>query len=67
MTSKEESRRFESVTLGLPPLKMILVETDAETRKGPPRKATDPLKTHKKSDNRQAILKLINHLTGTDR
>lgn len=67
MTGKQKTRRFESVTLGLPPLRMILVETDTEDREGTNKKTSGPRKPKKESENRQAILKLIDHLTGTDR
>ena len=67
MTRKEETRRYESVTLGLPPLKMILMEVEQENRETTNKKKAGPRKTKKDSENRQAILKLIDHLTGTDR
>ena len=67
MKTKEETRRFDSVTLGLPPLKMILVNTDEESRERTAKKTTGHRKTKKELENRQLILKLIEHLTGTDR
>ena len=67
MKTKEETRRFDSVTLGLPPLKMILVNTDEESNGRAAKKTTGQRKTKKELENRQLILKLIEHLTGTDR
>ena len=67
MKTREETRRFDSVTLGLPPLKMILVSTDEESRERAGKKTTGHRKTKKELENRQLILKLIEHLTGTDR
>jgi hypothetical protein len=67
MTRKEETRRYESVTLGLPPLKMIPVETDAESREKPTKKTAVSRETQKDSENLKAVIKLIDHLTGTDR
>ena len=67
MTRKEETRRYESVTLGMPPLKMILVETDAENREKPAKKTGVSRKSQKDSENLKAVIKLIEHLTGTDR
>ncbi len=67
MTRKEETRRYESVTLGLPPLKMILVETEPENRERTHKKTAGPRKPKKDSENRQVILRLIDHLTGSDR
>ena len=67
MKTKEETRRFDSVTLGLPPLKMILVNTDEESREHAAKKTAGRRKTKKELENRQLILKLIEHLTGADR
>jgi hypothetical protein len=67
MKNKQDTHRYESVTLGLPPLKMILVETDAQTGTSNPKKKPGSRKTQKTTDERQVILKIINHLTGTDK
>jgi len=44
---QDETRRFESVTLGLPPLKMILVHADTERRNRPAKRTTMPYKRQK--------------------
>ena len=67
MTRKEETRRYESVILGMHPLEMILVETDAESREKSIKKTAVSRKTQKDSENLKAVIKLIEHLTGTDR
>lgn len=67
MIRKEETHRYEYVTLGLPPLKMILVETDALSREKPVKKTAVSRKTQKESENHKAVIKLIEHLAGTDR
>lgn len=63
MKKKDETRRFESVTLGLPPLKMVLVHADADRRKRPAKKTTVPQKSQKDLDNLKAVIKLIDHLS----
>jgi hypothetical protein len=59
---KEESRRFESDVLALPPLRMVLVNTEAIRRDGEKRART-LRKLVKSSQNRKAVEKLINHLS----
>ena len=66
MKKKEETRRFETQTLGLPPLKMILVDMDEEPRRKRGKKTDGSRKTQQDSENRQLILKLIKHLMGND-
>jgi hypothetical protein len=66
MNKKEETRRFETQTLGLPPLKMILVDMDEESHRKRGKKTDGSRKTQQGSENRQLILKLIKHLTGND-
>ena len=67
MTKKQdETRRFESVMLGLPPLKMVLVHADTERRKRAAKKMAVPRKTQKELDNLKAVIKLIDHLTETE-
>ena len=60
---QDETRRFESETLGLPPLKMILVHADTERRNRPSKKTSVPRKSQKDLDNLKAVIKLIDHLT----
>ena len=59
---QDETRRFESETLGLPPLKMILVHADTERRNRPAKKTSVPRKSQKDLDNLKAVIKLIDHL-----
>jgi hypothetical protein len=60
---KDETRRFEFETLGMPPLKMILVHADTERRNRPARKVAAPRKTQKELDNLKAVIKLIDLLS----
>ena len=66
MKKKTEPRRFESETLGLPPLKMVLINTDAIRREGQT-KARALRKLGKNAKNRTVIEKLINHLKEMDK
>ena len=66
MTKKDETRRFESVTLGLPPLKMVLVHADKEHPQRSAKKTVVPRKSQKDLDNLKAVIKLIDHLTEND-
>jgi hypothetical protein len=63
MTKKDETRRFESVTLGLPPLKMVLVHADGDRPQRPGKKTVVPRKPQKDLENLKAVIRLINHLT----
>ena len=63
---KDETRRFESVTLGLPPLKMVLVHADKERAQRTTKKTAVQRKSQKDLDNLKAVIKLIDHLTETD-
>ena len=60
---KDEIRRFEFETLGMPPLKMVLVHADTERRNRPARKVAAPRKTQKELDNLKAVIKLIDLLS----
>jgi hypothetical protein len=63
---KEETRRFESEILALPPLKMVLVDIDEIRSEG--MKKTRALRNlAKRSQYRKAVEKLINHLTKMDK
>ncbi len=63
MTKKQdETRRFESVTLGLPPLKMVLVHADPEHGNRPAKKLAVSRKSQKDLENLKAVIKLIDHL-----
>ena len=63
MQKKDETRRFESVTLGMPPLKMILVHADKEKAKRPAKKTAVPYKSQKDLENLKAVIKLIDLLS----
>lgn len=62
MTKKDEPRRFESVTLGLPPLKMVLVHAGEEKAKRPAKKTAVPYKSQMQLESLKAVIKLIDHL-----
>jgi hypothetical protein len=66
MKKKDEPRRFESEMLGLPPLKMVLVNTDAIRREGQ-KKARTLRNLGKNSKYRTAVEKLISHLKELDK
>lgn len=66
MNKKDETRRFESVTLGLPPLKMVLVHADKEPVRSAAKKTVVPRKSKKDLDNLKAVIKLIDHLIETN-
>mgnify|MGYP001605831520 CR=1 FL=1 len=63
MKKQDETRRFESVTLGLPPLKMILVHADKERGNLPAKKVSVQRKSQKDLDNLKAVIKLIDLLS----
>ncbi|MBV6396650.1 MAG: hypothetical protein HFACDABA_02250 [Anaerolineales bacterium] len=66
MKRKNEPRRFESETLGLPPLKMVLFNADALRREG--QKKTRALRDlGKTAKYRAAVEKLIKHLKDSER
>lgn len=66
MNKKNSPRRFESETLGVPPLKMVLVNTDAIRREG--QKKTRALRDLGKNVKyRKAVEKLISHLKEMDK
>ena len=63
MKKQDETRRFESVTLGLPPLKMVLVHADTERRKRTAKKTMASQKSQASLENFKAVIKLIDHLS----
>ena len=63
MKKKEETRRFESETLALPPLKMVLVNTDSDRRNRPSKKNSVTQKSQASLENLKAVIKLIDHLS----
>lgn len=66
MKKKNEPRRYESETLGMPPLKMVLINTDALRREGQ-KKARTLRSMGKNSKYRTVVEKLINHLKEMDK
>lgn len=62
MKKQDKTRRFDSVTLGMPPLKMVLVNTD-EIRSEGQKKARVLRRLAKDAKYRTAVEKLIAHLT----
>lgn len=67
MKKQDETRRFESEMMALPPLKMILVHTETDRRDQPAKKTSVPRKSGKDLENLKAIVKLIDHLASEDR
>jgi hypothetical protein len=65
MKKKDEPRRFENDMLGMPPLKMVLVNTDALRREGQ-KKARTLRNLGKTAKYRKAVEKLIDHLKEMD-
>ena len=63
MQKKDETRRYESAVLALPPLKMVLVHADQEKAKRPAKKTAVPYKSQKDLENLKAVIKLIDHLS----
>ena len=66
MKKKNDPRRFESETLGMPLLEMVLVNTDAIRREGQ-KKARTLRSLGKNSKYRTAVEKLIAHLKEMDK
>lgn len=62
MKKQDETRRFESVTLGLPPLKMVLGHADTERRKRAAKKTRASQKSQASLENLKAVIRLIDHL-----
>ena len=63
MKKQNETRRFESETLALPPLKMVLVNIDSDRRNHSAKKTAIQQKSQKSLENLKAVIKLIDHLT----
>jgi len=66
MDKKEETRRFESEMLALPPLKMYLVHPEPQGMEQPAKKITAAKKPHKHLDEIAAIVRLIDRLSEED-
>lgn len=60
--SDEEKRAFQSVTLGLPPLKMVLVHAENDRQNKAARIILETPELVEKRKKKKAITKLIEHL-----
>ena len=60
--SDEEKRTFQSVTLGLPPLKMVLVHAENERQNESAQTILEEPEIVEKRKAQNAIKKLIQHL-----
>ena len=60
--SDEEKRTFQSVTLGLPPLKMVLVHTENERQNESAQTILEAPDVIEKRKKQKAITKLIEYL-----
>lgn len=58
----EPKRTFQSETLGLPPLKMILIEAEADRRETKARRPPRG-RSAEELDKEEAVIRLIEHLT----
>jgi len=60
--SDEEKRTFQSVTLGLPPLKMVLVHAENERQNESAQTILETPDVVEKRKKQKAIAKIIEHL-----
>ena len=60
--SDEEKRTYQSVALGLPPLKMVLVHTENERQNESAQTILEASDVIEKRKKQKAITKLIEHL-----
>jgi len=60
--SDEEKRKFQSVTIGLPPLKMVLVHTENDRQNESAQTILEAPEVVEKRKRQKAITKLIEHL-----
>jgi hypothetical protein len=58
----EEKRTYSAETLGLPPLKMVLVHSDREEQAEAPGSGQAPHKSKRQLEKEAAVLRLIEHL-----
>jgi len=58
----KEKRKYQSTTLGLPPLKMVLVHADNDRQNESARTILESPEAKEKREKQQAIVKLIKHL-----
>ncbi len=60
--SDEEKRTYQSETLGMPPLKMVLVHAEDERRNAAAKPIRRPRKSKEQIEKEKAILRLIERL-----
>lgn len=60
--SEEEKRTFQSVTLGLPLLKMVLVHAENDRQNETTETILEPLETREQRKKEKAVRKIIEHL-----
>ena len=58
----KEKRKYQSTTLGLPPLKMVLVHADNDRQNEIAQTILESPEAKEKREKQQAIVKLIKHL-----
>lgn len=63
MDKKEETRRFESEILALPPLKMYLVHASEQAVEKAASKPSAPKKSRQRYEQIAAVLRLIDRLS----
>ena len=63
MAKEEKKRMFESETLALPPLKMVLVEAQKNQRKRPTQKRSQK---DDKDFNEETVMRIIDKLIAKD-
>ncbi len=59
---EKEKRTYPAETLGLPPLKMVLVHTDREDQVAAAGTTSTPHKSKQQLEKEAAVLRLIEHL-----
>ena len=59
---EKKKRTYQSTTLGLPPLKMVLVHADNERQNEAAQTILESAEAKEKREKQKAIVKLIKHL-----
>jgi len=60
--SDKEKRTYQSVTLGLPPLKMVLINAENDRQNETAETILEPLETREQRKKEKAVRKIIEHL-----
>jgi len=60
--SEEEKRMFQSVTPGLPPLKMVLIHAENDRQNETTETILEPLETKEQRKKEKAVRKIIEYL-----